>query len=43
MNLAETIGEPEQIFENKNTDQPNDYKEANLLNKWLGKEKPIIW
>ena len=43
MNLAETIGEPEQIFENKDTDQPNDYKEANLLNKWLGKEKPMIW
>lgn len=41
MNLAETIGESEQIFENKSENE--ETKKTNLLEKWFGKQKPMIW
>ncbi len=44
MNLAKTIGEPEQIFENKDDTEETSWSEkSTLLNRWLGKEKPMIW
>lgn len=43
MNLAETIGEPEQIFDNKDSQDEDPTTKTNLLERWFGKEKPMIW
>lgn len=43
MNIAQTIGEPEQIFDNKSEIDDNDAPKKNLLERRFGKEKPMIW
>lgn len=43
MNLAETIGEPEQIFEIKNEAGEVIGSKSNILDRRFGKQKPMIW
>lgn len=43
MNLAETIGEPEQIFENKSEINKDIVWTKNILGKWLWRDKPMLW
>ena len=43
MNLAEAIGEPEQIFENKDEQESNPEMKSNILERSLGKDKPMFW
>lgn len=43
MNLAETIGEPEQIFESKEWQEEETNTKSNIVERWLWKEKPMIW
>ena len=43
MNLAETIGEPEQIFDTTTDEDEEIAQDTTFLNRHLGKEKPMIW
>ena len=43
MNLAETIGEPEQIFEVREAQDEESETQSNILERWFWKDKPMIW
>jgi phage shock protein PspC (stress-responsive transcriptional regulator) len=43
MNLAQTIGEPEDIFENKSSEEVTTTEPVRLLDQRFGKQKPMIW
>lgn len=43
MNLAETIGEPEQIFEVREAQDEESETQSNFLERWFWKDKPMIW
>lgn len=42
MNLAEAIGDPEDIFESKNNETTDIADEASRLQRRFGKDKPMI-
>lgn len=44
MNIAQTIGEPEAIFENRTeSEESEETPQKNLLERWFGNNKPMIW
>ncbi len=43
MSISQIIGEPEAIFETKSDTEQVDPQPKNLLEKWLWKEKPMVW